>query len=162
MRAHINTSLIWVRDSIRVSDHESCWFCGEHEKESDAGVIIRMYKMVAPNKYEYYDVDVPRCLRCRSQHTWVYRLTALGAIAGAVCSLLVYLAVWLPVANDIADLADGAAFACVATFAVLGGIVGYRVAVKRALRNVQPDQHKWRFPVVLKLRSEQWTHVKPS
>ncbi|HEX8556976.1 MAG TPA: hypothetical protein VF668_02685 [Pyrinomonadaceae bacterium] len=163
MREHINKSLVWVRDNLRYSDHKSCWFCGEREEESGVSATIRMYKMVAANHYNYYDVQVPRCRKCRRAHLLTSALTALGVIAGLAAAVAIYLTLWLPYGPEVkgGGMFWGGLLGAAALSAA-GGILAYRLALRTRLGAVKPSRHKWGFPVVLELRSQQWTHIKPS
>ena len=163
MRSHINKSLVWVRDNLRYSERKSCWFCGEHEDDPASSVTITMYKMVAHNHYNYYDVNVPRCYGCRQGHSRMRSMTVVGAVAGAAAAVLTtYLAMWRPYWPDVEGSAVFlATLLLVAAFAYLGGVLGRTQAAKKSPENTKPLDHIWSFPDVIELRSKQWTHIKP-
>ncbi len=163
MRTRINQSLVWVRDNLRYSEHKSCWFCGEHEDDPASSLTITMYKMVAYKHYNYTDVNVPRCYGCRQGHERMRTLTVLGAVAGVAAVFIGWLALWLPYGPEAEDSGPYlAAVMLVAAFAYLGGTLGHRLAVKKSSENMKPSAHKWSFPGVVELRSQGWTHIKPS
>jgi hypothetical protein len=163
MRAHINKSLIWVRDNIRYSNYKSCWFCGENEDDPASSLTVTMYKMVAANHYNYNDIHVPRCYRCRQGHQRQTALTVAGAVVGAAVFVTGYLFLWRPYGPDVeGGLVFFAALALFAAFAAFGGVMGYRLAAKKSPGTMKPLDHKWSFPDVVELRSKHWTHIKPT
>lgn len=163
MRTRINQSLVWVRDNLRYSEHKSCWFCGEQEDDPASSLTITMYKMVARNQYHYTDVNVPRCYGCRRAHERMRTLTVLGAVAGVAAVFVGYVALWLPYGPEVEDSGPYlAAIMLVAAFAYLGVALGRRLAAKKSPGDTKPLDQKWSFPGVTKLRSERWTHIKPS
>jgi hypothetical protein len=162
MRSRINESLVWVQDNVRYSDYKSCWFCSEQEGRERDLVLVRLYKMVAYKRYEYYDAPVPRCGDCWAAHIRVEKLTGWFGIGGALIGVIISLCVFV----SFNDVMDGLVLWAVILFplalAALAAILGNKQAWKKIPKKIKPQKHKMNHPTIKELLSKGWTNQKPA
>lgn len=147
------------REYIKNKHLFNCWFCGENLPEISQKFSITIYKenyrSYFPRRVEfsYVDVDIPRCLNCKTIHTQASDKLTFFTFGGLILGLM------------IGAFADGYWFAGLLSGGLIGWIIGMALKNKQetdaAIKDISRATIR-NYPTLKEMLGKGWKFSKPT